>query len=408
MSEFFLFLYLFFCFFMVVFLERTLVSYFLLFCAIYSFFGLVLFDFGYNVPFGLGQGIEQKLIMFPIYVVASCSVFFSIGQRISFNSKKFKVGESVPRIGFKQKQFKSNALAIFPLLTTMLVILSVGIDNLLIRDSYVVSDANLTFRKFADITVWIAIISIPFIKNKTFRFICHFLLLSVFVGLGSRSAMVIAFSYPLFNYFINNLSKFKIFIHVVLAILLSVTVMQVRFQSNRGLIPVLDNILSWNIEFDMSLYVINYLTSYSILLFSEYINNHAVDFKYFFMSISPLPGFMIDIDGLDQWARFRKSIPHSAISQLYGHIGLFLTLSVFLLHGFVCGIFKNRILRTFKNSYLLLSSLVIVDLLFLIPVIRGMQYNLRGVTRLEYFVLAITIFFVFIFYLKRTMKRKSW
>ncbi|WP_143680604.1 hypothetical protein [Vibrio furnissii] len=406
MSEF-LFVYLIFCGFVVYFSERTLVSYFLLFCSLYSYISLIIFEFGYKVPFELGQGLDRQLIILPIFIISSCAISFSIGQNLTFQRPKFKDPIVSINKPFNLNKFKSNIFIFFPLLTTLLVVLSVGLDNLLFRSSYVVNDANLTFRKFADITVWLAIIATPFIKTRWLMIIVHILLLSAFSGLGSRSAMVVALAYPIFNYFVNNTSKINVLINLIFASILSVAVMGVRFQPHKGIIPVLDDIMNWNINFEMALYLINYLSSYSILLFSEYLYSHILNFKYFFMSISPLPGFMLDTDGIDQWARFRKSIPHSAISQLYGHTGLIITLCVFFVQGFICGSLKNRIVRTFSKTKLIFSSLVIIDLLFLIPIIRGMQYNLRGVARLEYLVLVITVLLMIAFYFIRIRNRND-
>ncbi|MEZ9696138.1 hypothetical protein AB4300_19490 [Vibrio lentus] len=402
----FLGLYLFVSFLFVYYSERTLVSYFILFCAIYSYVSMVIFDFGYIVPFGLGQGLDEKWITLPIFVFSSCAISFSLGQTLLFHPSKYQF-KSLNENNWTRDKYKSNMFILFPILTASLVVMSIGVDNLLFRSTYVVDDANLTFRKFADITVWIAIIAIPFIKSKPLMLLSHVILLLVFVGLGSRSAMVVALSYPLFNYFINGTSKLIVALNIVIATVLSIAVMGIRFEEHRGIIPILESIINWNIDFSISLFLINYLSSYSSLLFSEYLYFHEISYKYFFMSISPLPGFMLDIDGIDQWARFRKAIPHSAISQLYGHIGFVATMFVFFFHGLFCGLLKDRTIRTFGKTRLILSALVIIDLIYLMPVIRGMQYNLRGVSRLEYLVLALTVFLVFALYLLRKNTRNG-
>ncbi|WP_258428289.1 hypothetical protein [Vibrio sp. RM-69-4] len=365
---------------------------------------MVIFDFGYIVPFDLGQGLDEKWIIMPIFVFSSCAISFSLGQTLLFRPSKYQFKNINENDWIRNK---SNMFVLFPILAASLVVMSIGVDNLLFRSSYVVDDANLTFRKFADITVWIAIIAIPFIKSKPLMLLSHVVLLLVFVGLGSRSAMVVALSYPLFNYFINGTSKLMVALNIVIATIVSIAVMGIRFEEHRGIIPIFENIINWNIEFSISLFLINYLSSYSSLLFSEYLYFHELSYKYFSMSISPLPGFMLDIDGIDQWARFRKAIPHSAVSQLYGHIGFVATMFVFFFHGLSCGLLKDRVIRTFGKSRLILSSLVIIDLIYLMPVIRGMQYNLRGVVRLEYLVLALTVFLVFALYLFRKNTRND-
>ncbi|WP_368890367.1 hypothetical protein [Morganella morganii] len=393
--------------FVIYYFGSNLLSFFLYFCSIYSYVSLIIFKFGYIVPFDLGRGLSEQLIAFPIFAISSFAIAFSFGNRLFF--KKSQIPSSISMsspVPFKSVKFKSNLLVFFPLLSTLMVILSVGIDNLLYRTSYVVSDADLTFRKYADITVWLAIATIPFIKNKILMLSCHIVLLLAFIGLGSRSAIVIALSYPIFNYFINGLSKLKLIFNLCVACVISVAVMSIRFKDYKGIIPVFDDVFSLNIEFGMTLYLLNYITSYSILLFSEYLSSHILNYNYFFMSLNPLPGFMLDIDGIDQWARFRKSIPHSALSQLVGHVGLMITFSFFIFHGVLCGYLKNRILRTFGHAKIIVSSLLIIDLIFLIPVIRAMQYNLRGVARLEYLVLILTFFLVFILYFIRITRKK--
>ncbi|EGR0597871.1 hypothetical protein FD450_19075, partial [Vibrio cholerae] len=202
--------FLIFCLFLILITGRALVSYFLIICAVYSYISLIIFNFGFIVPFDLGSGLDKKFILDAIVVLAVSGISFSIGQMICYRRVEQKVRcDNVKRNSLNFNNVKSNFYAVIPIITGIFVILSVGPESLLIRDSYVVENANLTLRKYADITVWISILVIPFIKNKHLMFIVFLFLFLTFVGLGSRSAIVVGISYPLFNVVINNSSKLK-------------------------------------------------------------------------------------------------------------------------------------------------------------------------------------------------------
>ncbi|EGR2438851.1 hypothetical protein V9K15_002427 [Vibrio cholerae] len=399
--------FLIFCLFLILITGRALVSYFLIICAVYSYISLIIFNFGFIVPFDLGSGLDKKFILDAIVVLAVSGISFSIGQMICYRRVEQKVRcDNVKRNSLNFNNVKSNFYAVIPIITGIFVILSVGPESLLIRDSYVVENANLTLRKYADITVWISILVIPFIKNKHLMFIVFLFLFLTFVGLGSRSAIVVGISYPLFNVVINNSSKLKALLAVFFVSIISISLMAVRFEYERGLIPTFSNIFNYSVDYSFGLYLFNYLTSYSTLLFAEYINSHTLSYKYFYMSLNPLPGFMLDIEGIDHWARFRKSIPHPAIAQLYSHASALILYFYFFFKGVVCGYVKRKIIISYGNSSFIVSSLIAVDLLFLIPVIRGMQYNLRSVARLEYFIFLLLLLLVFYLYLVRLKKVK--
>lgn len=387
-----------------LFISPPLPSIFLYCCSLYSYISLILFDFGFFVPFSMGKYAIEGNILIPIYIFSSSSLLFLLGQRLLFKNKKLELNKKENK---KISMYKNNFFAVFSLFTVFVVIQSTGLDNLIYRQGYVIENADLSFRKIADVMIWISIITLPLIKNKLLMRISFILLFLSFLGLGSRSAMVVLFSYPIINYFINRGGRLKLVLMLFVATIFSLAILDVRSDTFQGIIPIFNKIIELDLNLDTLVFLINYISSYSILLFSDYLDSYIISYHYYYMSLNPLPGTFLDIAGIDSWARFRKNIPHSAFSQMYVHSGAISIMIFFFLHGLLCGYIKNRINKTFISIKLKMSMFILCDFLFIVPIVRAMQYNLRTASRLEYMIILVGLVLVFIMYIYRLRSKRK-
>ena len=245
------------------------------------------------------------------------------------------------------------------------------------------------------------------IAIKFFILFFIFLLIIVLLAIGSRRAALIP---PLFflgfyssSKEIKNL-KTTIFIILILSFTFYIIALVSRVMPDKGIIPLFSFFVTaseYELPYDTTLfvYILNTIAN-SIPLATYTAMAEKIPESYFFISINPLPGFMVGWYEIFEGLRVNKFIPYNSVGELLNHGNFFGAIYYFFI-----GIFLSFVQLTInaakkRNYYLVILILQALVFLFFI---FSIQYNLRSSTRYIYYA----VFFCFLFYFQKGIFRKN-
>ncbi|EKO3918580.1 hypothetical protein GI293_003778 [Vibrio fluvialis] len=232
------------------------------------------------------------------------------------------------------------------------------------------------------------IVLIPFVKNRIFKYLIYFFSFFILFGASSRYVIMVPLLYMVGTYI--KYSQIKIRTVVINSLILCsslVFVLQIRNEVYHGIVPNIHHLFSEGLDREYLFLGINYALSFSLYGTAYVLENFTHNAEAFYLSITPLPSSMIDIDVVLQEHKMIGPSPISAISALV--LSGFLTLTVF--YFFLGFVFSNLLERLKGKSlfYFIILGLFVLFVLF------SVQYNLRGATRFIYF--SIYTYFISIF-----------
>lgn len=361
---------------------------FYFFIVIYTVLGTNIFSFATEVPFQLYDNITNESYIDSIVSILIAAISFMVGATMaSFGKYKTQVS-FLTVINQKIIYIKSIYIIVIYLTVVIFLHLGYGLSSVYYKEGYTIGDSGIAvFRILYTLLLPFSMLLLPLIKSSILRWILLILIILLVLGTSSRMIILIPFFYYLGVVIKSKkISLFKFFISVVAIIFLLNAVINFRDNQFQGLIPNLINLISGKVNYDLLNYALNYLFSFSVYASAYTIQDFSFDFKSFLYSINPLPSSYIDVSYMLNTQKFNEYSPFPAISYLAlgGFKYLFL---YYCLSGFTWA----YILKKFqaKNVYVYFFMII----LLLVFTFLSTQYNLRGVSRLTYYVV-----FIFLIY----------
>jgi uncharacterized membrane protein YidH (DUF202 family) len=358
---------------------------------VYGYLGLLHFGFARGMPFELGDGLNENQFEMAEFAFFLAITFYSFGASIAnINTSKIKNKEK-NRLGI----FKFNPIInlnipkilVYPVLILPVLSLgaSYGFSELIYRDEYL-PEVIPIFKSIGLFSIPISII-IGYLTNVDvwIRRFFIFIYVLILMSLSSRFLVLIPFFMLVSNYFrTKKIEKFKGLFLFFLMIVFLIISLQLRRLEFHGLVPYINHIISYGVDFDLLYEVLNYVSAFSYSLTAYILSNESVNNNLIYVSLSPLPGGMVNWVELSRQLRVNPYVPYNAISELFSFSPYLLGFYYFLI-GFIFS--KIHVYRNKFNPviYLFLQLLIIMFVVF------SMQYNLRSATRIIYYCLFIIV-----------------
>ncbi|WP_415775093.1 hypothetical protein ACMYQ1_14875 [Shewanella oncorhynchi] len=365
---------------------------------IYTIIGTELFTFAKNVPFDFYDDIKGNdyFYVYLYYLLASFSFYIGI-----YAVKKFKVSSISINLNVNTKiLIKDSYIYFCYFLTLLLLHLGHGVEHLYFRYGYTLNGAgNTTFRILYTIFLPFTSLLLPFVKNKWLRLFLTAFLYILVQGTSSRNLVIIPSCYLLGSLIRDSRIIFTKSIVLLFLIGFSVTLaMQYRYNDYQGVWPNIVFFINYGIDTKFMTLAINYLSSYSIFATAVTLDVHSFDFKSMLLSINPMPSNFIDIEYMIDSQKLNINSPFPAIAIL-ALGGWPLVLSYYFFSGVIWTYFGDYLARGSK----VLSIFVVM--LFVLFTVLSLQYNLRGVTRFTYYLIALCVLLKLLKILKFNYKK---
>ena len=353
--------------------------------------GFRYFDFAFGMPFELGDQLtdrefkvaDQILTLAALTWMTSHVLFTRKEKRSSFSN-----GIAHPVTTFISQSSNESKTAVrasisMCLMALFLISISYGFKALLFRPEYL--PAVITQLKSLGILLYLLGFSALLIYCNSHIVRLFFMLLFwlLFFSLASRLMVTAICLYYAIEFL--RTSKAKNFIFLLIGVFFSsVFALQNRRAESHGLIPYIQNLTSNGIDFEIGLYAVNYLTAYSYSLIAYLGADLQIDPKIFWLSVSPLPGDLINWGRYFQDLRVNIYMPYSSFSELRSHgWGYFFG---YMLCAFALFRISELILAKCGDKFPL------IVLPFHLAFSYSMfQYNLRQSSRYVYYLLLISI-----------------
>ncbi|ELO1813098.1 oligosaccharide repeat unit polymerase [Vibrio fluvialis] len=358
------------------------------FIVIYVLLGSFFFDFSKEMPFDLFYKVKADSVINASLYYIYASVVYYIGCRFVRTNKKLETGRNGLSISFDiNNQYLLISLIFF---VHIIYIYGYGVEPLIYRRGYIDSsfERDMFMLKVFFMISPFLIVLIPFVKNRIFKYLIYFFSFFILFGASSRYVIMVPLLYMVGTYI--KYSQIKIRTVVINSLILCsslVFVLQIRNEVYHGIVPNIHHLFSEGLDREYLFLGINYALSFSLYGTAYVLENFTHNAEAFYLSITPLPSSMIDIDVVLQEHKMIGPSPISAISALV--LSGFLTLTVF--YFFLGFVFSNLLERLKGKSlfYFIILGLFVLFVLF------SVQYNLRGATRFIYF--SIYTYFISIF-----------
>ncbi|WP_441002130.1 hypothetical protein [Pseudocolwellia agarivorans] len=353
--------------------------------SIYTFVGTEYLNFATNVPFHFFESLsdtEYQNIYF-YYLFASFSFILGImsckNADILISFKKEKVTKFTPKVQTKY------ILALY-VITILFVHMGNGIENLYYREGYESDGSGITaFRILYTMTLPLTCLLLPFLRFKLARYLLISILFIIVQGTCSRNLVLLPACYYIGVFLRDQKISIPKGIITLILIVFSVNIaMQYRDNQIQGVIPNIIFYYKYGLDYTITEYAINYLSSFSVYASALTIHEHQFNFSSFIASVNPLPSRYIDIDGMIESQRLNKYAPFPAIGML-ALGGPLVVFTYYYLAAVIWSLFGSFVAS--KSKVLSVATLM----LFILFCFLSLQYNLRSVTRLLYYLILIAI-----------------
>lgn len=360
--------------------------------AVYTFVGMFVFDFAIDVPFDLSAMVAPSTVLKAIGLILLSAIAYSVGWHLSAWLLRGRWRrEEWPSFQLGLSKSKRIFIGLSGLLLFLLYLYGYGVENILERSSYMgylgEATPDALILKLHMIGLPFVAIGIAFLKSRAAR---HFLLLInalVLLAASTRLLGLVVFLYGL-GRLINNGFRLNMRICIILLVAVYgfVWIFEIRDSAPQGLVPNLKSLLDANTIGRLA-NGLNYILSFSTYVLSYSLEYKSFDLSSFGVSLSPLPLRFYDAEALleAQTLIYGVPAPMSAIAILYS-AGIPMASCFYFFLGCYCN-YIGYTLRKRPLIYYLVVVILIVTVLF------SFQYNLRGMMRLIYLSLAITVAF---------------
>ncbi|KDE41137.1 polymerase [Nitrincola lacisaponensis] len=372
---------------------------FYLFIVLYSFFGVYVFDFGKNVPFQLYRDTYSEGFFFVLWGYVFASLSFIVGallvKFLAVNKEKVILYNyfSKPRV------LNVYIVILFFMMFIVVMHMGMGVSHIYYRDGYVIDNesGSAVFRLLQVVLLPVVAVTLALTKKKKLGFFLFLILYIYVLGLSSRYSMVV----PVFYYFgliyrNNNYSVLGLVVVALVSLLSLLASVSFRDNIQQGVFPNLYSLVMLDFNYELFMYSLNYIFSYSVIAATYVVENHVGDGLSFIYSITPVPSMYIDVQYLTSSQKINEHAPFPAISIL-----LLSGYHYLILYYIFSGMIWMFVLRFFHKKSLV--GYMVVTCLFILFVVLATQYNLRSVTRLVYY--SIFLYLIFIIALQFKLKR---
>jgi hypothetical protein len=381
-----------------------ILPFFYFFIVLYTTIGITVFDYAKEVPFHLNDMVENQSIQIAISNIIFAAFSFLMGALLIKNNAEDRSIGFINTVHYKLIKIKSFWILFIYFI--VIILLHIGYSPSLIyyKEGYTIgNNGSAMFRILYTLLLPFSMILLPLLNNKLIRWFLLIILILLVLGTSSRQIILI----PLF-YFIGNVFRVKkvSVIGVILAVssivFLLNAMINLRDYEIQGAIPNILHLVNGEIDFSLIFYAINYLFSYSIFASAYTIQEFIFDSRSFYYAITPLTLSYIDVNYMVETQKLNQYSPFPAISFL--SLG---GMNYIFIYFFITGLIWSFVLKYFFNTNILIYFLIIV--LLIIFTFLSTQYNLRGITRLTYYILFIYISYRIIWTIipKKTINKKG-
>ena len=366
-----------------------------MFIVIYTLLGTQFFEFAQAVPFNLYEKVNvQYTEEVTLYFLLSA---FCFGIAVEINLLNSTLVTSAKGrnilIGLANKLMylseKYKYLILF--ITFSSLVFGFGPAALIYREGYVPREGRVPqLLTVYMLSLPIASFLLAFLKNKLIKYLLFILLFMLIFGTTARMLVLL----PFFYYFGSILNARRIgFVKTVLFLILVLFVfaftLQYRAYQFQGLYPNLTNLLNNGIDFGFVNLGLNYIFSYAFFATAYGIQEFTFDLKAFLISVSPAPSSFLDIPYMLERQSLNANSPLTALTIL-SQGGWLLVAGFYFVVGFAVSA-TSQFLRV-NNKVVFLISMV----LFVMFTMFSVQYNLRGASRLIYYILILAFLVRFV------------
>lgn len=354
----------------------------------YFLISIFVFSFGEDMPYTYYQESQKTSYLnvagaISVHFLAVFLAFVVISPFDRWNraaaTSSYYVDGLKPLLRFRLKL----PGALVCLLPTAFIFMSAPISDLWQRDGYILEAAQHGWMRFADITFLLSALMTPFIRNQVLKYATLMGVMLPFMGLGSRSAVVMLIVFTALDRFaIGNRNILKHLLLLLFALYLLALTLYMRSQSAGGLLPMLVAGFSVNPEvmFANLVFGMNYMFNLSFILIGELFATVQTESRWFFYSISPLPSFIVDMtDDFDAANRFRANIPYSGFGYAFKHLGA-ITYFALTFCAAICFLCLRSLFSTRRD----ILEKILCFAFFVFPFLLLLQYNLRSGFRMIY------------------------
>ncbi|WP_426369758.1 hypothetical protein [Pseudocolwellia sp. HL-MZ7] len=357
---------------------------------IYTFIGTEFLSYAKNVPFNFFEDLSGTVYqdIYLYYLLASFS--FILGLLTFKNADILILFRIKKQVNFNSK-VKGKYVIFLYVATILFLHLGYGIENLYYREGYTLGDNGITaFRILYTMILPLTCLLIPLIKSNSKRYILILILFILIQGTSSRNLVLIPVCYYIGAFLRDQKVSLPKSILALIMIVLSVNIaIQYRDNQSQGVIPNIIYFYTYGLNFDVTEYAINYLTSFSIYASAITLHEHEFNIQSFLVSINPLPSQYLNIENMVDTQKLNSYAPFPAIGMLTlggpSLVFIYYYLSALIWSYF--GLFLAS-----RSKILAIATLM----LFILFCFLSLQYNLRSVTRLLYYLILISFILKFI------------
>ncbi|MBR9847007.1 MAG: hypothetical protein GYB35_13280 [Algicola sp.] len=361
-----------------------------LFHSAYFFFSTQVFSFGLFLPYDYFQEEASLEYFYICLAIALHCILVVLALELSRYLLPLKQNESTGKLKFSLK-VNSNILFFVSLLPVVFMLLSFDVSLLIDRDTYSFEAAQHGWMRFADLFLLISCFLIPLINNRVLKYTALFLNIAFFSMLGSRSSVLLIWSYVFVDRII--LGKDRLFFQVMVGLLgvywLAI-ILSLRPGNEGGALSIINKVLEFNIG-EVMRYIsfgLNYMINYSIVINQKMLAEGVVSVPFYIYSILPIPSSLYDMtEAFDAFSRFRKNVPYP---------GFLYSIKAISASGYFMLVFLLTlalgVLRQVVSTRRDILEKVLLAAMIILPFLLSLQYNLRTTTRILYVL--VLLYFV--------------
>ncbi|MBU3016150.1 O-antigen polysaccharide polymerase Wzy [Paraglaciecola agarilytica] len=358
----------------------------------YTYIGTEFLDFAKEVPFNFYDFISKEYLYrsYGIFILAASA--FITGTLLIKDNRTYSRANQ-PTSSYNRRNRNNIYIIFLYLFLIVLLHLGNGFGNLYYREGYTLDGAGLSSARILYTMILpLLCLCLPFYKGSSTKFILILLLYLLVLGTSSRNLIMIPACYFVGSYIRYRKINFISVVFSLLAVMFSVAlVMETRNNIIQGVIPNINYLFDNGIDLTFIGLAINYLTSFSVFATALTIQDHSFDSISFITSLNPLPSSYLNIEYMVQVQKLNENAPFPALGTLAlsGNIAIFI-------YYFLSGMIWKFLYNYFEKKWYPMS--IFISMLFILFTILSTQYNLRGATRLLYYLvfLGATIKFMFI------------
>ncbi|HEA3090950.1 TPA: hypothetical protein RVR74_003285 [Aeromonas salmonicida] len=366
---------------------------------LYTILGERFFEFSIKVPFDFHDEISVASVTYIYWCLIAASVFYTLGFLLFFKNSG---GHSNAYLQFnymREKNISDKNIVTLFLSTIFLLHIGYGFTSIYYREGYTLGDSGIgSARVLYTLLLPLTCLLIPFSNNRWLKLFLGVSLFLLVMGTSSRNLVLIPAC--IFLGSVIKTGTVSVLRGLFFGVLVSISVtisLQSRNYQIQGVIPNIISLFESGLDFSLMNYSINYLTSFSIFASALTQEGYSSDILSLYYSLTPLPSSAINIDYMVESQKLNDYSPFPALGLLALNGPLFLCLYYFI-SGAIISSFGGYLARKNKSLNLFVVMLVLV-FSFL-----SLQYNLRGTTRILYYLiffsLVVRIFYIIIYNIK--------